>query len=86
MDIKHLNSKIEELSEEVHNAWMKEKPARGFHAPVNCHQKGLLQLHDESMFHKFEKLCPKCPVQEIEDDSHVEIVIKTENHDFELNF
>lgn len=60
MDIKHLNSKIEELSEEVHNAWMKEKLAQGFHAPVNCHQKGLLQLHDESMFHKFEKLCPKC--------------------------
>lgn len=60
MNVKDLYQKIEELSEEVHNAWMKEKLAQGFHAPVDCSQKGLLNLPDESMFHKFEKLCPKC--------------------------
>jgi hypothetical protein len=57
MDIKNLNSKIEELSEEVHNAWMKEKLSQGFHAPFNCPRFPLIP-HDED--EKFVKKCEKC--------------------------
>lgn len=62
--------KIELISEEVHNAWMKEKQEQGFHSPDECqskNHKGFLNtdwknqelftdLHDP----KFYKWCDKC--------------------------
>jgi hypothetical protein len=36
MDITYLESKLELLSEQVHNALMEEKLAQGFHAPNEC--------------------------------------------------
>ena len=61
MDIKYLNSKIEELSEEVHNAWMKEKLSQGFHKPDDCeiYNRGIhpAKQTDEE---KFKRHCSKC--------------------------
>jgi hypothetical protein len=36
MNIAMLNGMIEELSEQVHNAWWEEKKRQGFHAPAEC--------------------------------------------------
>ena len=57
MDVKTLYSKIEELSEEVHNAWMKEKLEQGFHAPNNCTWFPLIETDETN---KFVKRCEKC--------------------------
>lgn len=65
-----LNNKIELLSEEVHNAWMKEKIDQGFHSPDECisknhqsfmgadykHQQRLEDLQNP----KFFKWCDHC--------------------------
>jgi len=47
MDTKDL---IEKLSEKVHDAWMKEKAAQGFHAPNDCPNMGKLST----------AMCKKC--------------------------
>lgn len=69
MDIKILYTKIEELSEEVHNAWMKEKLEQGFHSPLNCDETKRqlkiiprLNLSSDVWVEtiKFQKQCPKC--------------------------
>ena len=46
---------IEKLSEEVHNAWMKEKIEQGFHAPNDCPA-----LQDGDTYQKFKRYCEKC--------------------------
>jgi hypothetical protein len=51
MNTEKLYSKIEELSEEVHNTRWKEKKKQGFHAPTEC----LSRLSGE-----IRKWCPKC--------------------------
>ena len=60
---------IEQLSEEVHNAWMKEKLDQGFHAPIDCdHYRVVEKQMDVSNNSKnmitvpgcFEKYCDKC--------------------------
>lgn len=40
MDIKSLKENIEQISEEVHNAWMREKIEQGFHSPDECKVMG----------------------------------------------
>ena len=51
MDIELLETRIEELSTEVHNAWWEGKKKQGFHPPLLCENyKGA----------KFVKCCPKC--------------------------
>jgi hypothetical protein len=55
----YLESHIELLAEEVHNAWMSEKLAQGFHAPNNCQN-----FDPDDVAHlycdKFERHCEKC--------------------------
>lgn len=51
-----LESKIEELSEEVRNAWIKEKMDQGFHSPRQCPESS---EHDKAVG-KFSKYCDKC--------------------------
>ncbi len=55
MDTEKLEANIEFLSEQVHNAWMKEKLQQGFHAPKKCHT-----YFEGCLFNKFEKRCDKC--------------------------
>ena len=43
MDIEKLESKIEAIAEEVHNAWWREKESQGFHPPIKC-DSGALSL------------------------------------------
>jgi len=51
IDIEFLETKIEEISTEVHNAWWEEKKRQGFHPPLVCkYYKG----------DKFIKCCPNC--------------------------
>ena len=44
------NDLTEKLSEKVHDAWMKEKAAQGFHAPNDCPNMGKLST----------AMCEKC--------------------------
>lgn len=53
MDIETLEQSIEGLSEEVHNAWMKEKLAQGFHSPHDCPKNTFQKL-------RFNAICEKC--------------------------
>jgi hypothetical protein len=50
---------IELLSEEVHNAWMEEKLAQGFHAPKQCPNNEFKNEDSEGRL-KFYKFCDKC--------------------------
>lgn len=64
------NDNIELISEEVHNAWMKEKRDQGFHNPDECqskNHKGFLNTNWQNQerltdMHnpKFYKWCDKC--------------------------
>jgi ligand-binding sensor protein len=54
-----LDNYIEQLSEEVHNAWMKEKLEQGFHAPTYCPSVKLAGTEVSDEF-KFMRFCEKC--------------------------
>jgi hypothetical protein len=61
MDITYLESKLELLSEQVHNALMEEKLAQGFHAPNECDvNRQIQEAGYPPKKDKFEKLCKKC--------------------------
>ena len=59
---------IEKLSEEVHNAWVKEKVEQGFHAPIECknYMSAVRELnvlnHSSTLIVPgcFNKCCDKC--------------------------
>ena len=59
---------IEKLSEEVHNAWMKEKIEQGFHAPISHHVPIIIEhtltsveeIQTLLINNKFTKACEKC--------------------------
>jgi len=54
---------IEQLSEAVHNSWMKEKLDQGFHAPNDCPTNGMAQQYSNlQKFGKFDKHCDKCHI------------------------
>jgi hypothetical protein len=58
--IKQLESNIEFLSEQVHDAWWDEKKKQGFHAPMECSDYpygGYPYREDDN---KFKKFCTKC--------------------------
>lgn len=68
---KHYDNKIIELiSQEVHNAWMKEKIDQGFHSPDECkseNHKSFMtadwtnqQRLEDNCNPKFYKWCDKC--------------------------
>lgn len=57
------NNVVEQLAEQVHNAWWGEKKRQGFHSPNDC-------PNIQTACGKFEKHCPKChsdmyPYQEL---------------------
>lgn len=54
-----LENYIEQLAEEVHNAWMKEKLEHGFHAPKDCKN---YDPNDVQHYYwdEFEKHCEEC--------------------------
>lgn len=54
-----LENYIEQLAEEVHNAWMKEKFEQGFHAPKDCPSVKLAGTEVSDEF-KFLRFCDKC--------------------------
>jgi|GEM_PF-5197606 len=49
--VRKLFDRIEELSEQVHNAWMDEKRKQGFHSPQECKNYGGIV---------FKKWCDRC--------------------------
>jgi hypothetical protein len=59
MNTEYLESKLEFLSEQVHNAWMEEKLAQGFHAPNDCPKK-ITNAQVVRTLSKFQKRCDKC--------------------------
>jgi len=52
--------KIELISEEVHNAWMKEKIEQGFHAPNMCPKLVGYGVEFDETVVKFKSHCMKC--------------------------
>ncbi len=56
------NSLIEQISEQVHNAWWSEKAKQGFHAPIDCeHAKPKYAVGEGEAIEKaFTKHCDKC--------------------------
>ena len=82
--VKNMDNKIIELiSEEVHNAWMKEKRDQGFHSPDECQSKNHKSFLNASCENqermtdvidpKFYKWCDKChtdlyPYKELPDN------------------
>lgn len=70
MNTRMLKDNLEQISEKVHNAWMKEKLSQGFHSPDDCQSKNhkgflntnwknqerLTDLHNP----KFYEWCDKC--------------------------
>lgn len=59
MDIDKLKDNVEEISDKVHQAWMKEKLSQGFHAPCDC---PVDDGSDDSRTpgDKFTRRCGKC--------------------------
>ncbi len=53
---------IEQLSEQVHNAWWREKEEQGFHAPIRCkHAKPDYVVGESEAREKaFNRHCDKC--------------------------
>jgi hypothetical protein len=80
-----IDSKKEELSEEVHKSWMKEKLDQGFHAPDDCPTNGIEHPHSNLIkIGKFEKHCDKChpdlyPYSELRDNikEYDRVTVKT---------
>lgn len=66
------NELIEQLSEQVHNAWWEEKKKQGFHAPLDCSDYVYDERHGVEV-NKFSKHCHKChtdmyPYNELPED------------------
>jgi hypothetical protein len=59
MDVSQLESNIEFLSEQVHNAWWEEKKRRGFHAPNECPDFEP-EKQEFLITQKFTKHCDHC--------------------------
>jgi hypothetical protein len=70
MDIKRLKDYIEQIAEEVHNAWMQEKIEQGFHSPNECLSKSHERVLNNERYlkgeyegvgnGKFCRWCDKC--------------------------
>jgi ssDNA-binding Zn-finger/Zn-ribbon topoisomerase 1 len=59
MDTEYLESKLEFLAEQVHNAWMEEKWAQGFHAPKQCPNNEFKNNDPEERLKNY-RFCDKC--------------------------
>jgi hypothetical protein len=59
MVLKANDNLIEQLSEQVHNAWLDEKKKQGFHAPLDCPNYVYDERHGVEV-NKFSKHCSKC--------------------------
>ena len=71
MNTEILKNNLEQISEEVHNAWMQEKLNQGFHSPNDCQssnhisfinscEEGHNRFYDVGFTAKFYKWCDKC--------------------------
>jgi hypothetical protein len=71
MNTEILKNNLEQISEEVHNAWIQEKLSQGFHSPNDCQssnhksfinscEEGHNRFHDVGFTAKFYKWCDKC--------------------------